>query len=128
MSSKRTIKVNLKFDLYSWPALSVFLGHKIPALSHSVNIRKKIAERARACADPPLFFDYNEKDNCEAFANLMTGVVTMEDVKKTAQEETALCFFCCAFACLNSCKRRRSLAKVAAERLQEKGLMEKTTN
>ena len=87
-----------------------------------------IAERAQACADPPLFFDYNEKDNCEAFANLMTGVAATTDEKKGAQEENALCIFCCAFACLNSCKRRRSLAKVAAERLQEKELMEKTTS
>ena len=92
------------------------------------SIREKIAERARACADPPLFFDYNEQDNCEAFANLMTGVVTMEDVKKTAQEENALCIFCCAFACLNSCKRRRSLAKVVAGRLGKEGLMEDTSN
>ena len=106
----------------------MFLGHKTPALSHSVNIREKIAERAQACADPPLFFDYNEKDNCEAFANLMTGVVTMEDVKKTAQEENALCIFCCAFACLNSCKSRRSLANVVAGRLRKKGLMEDTSN
>ena len=106
----------------------VFLGHKIPEIQHALNTREKIAADAKALADPPqLLFDYDQHDNCEAFANLMTGVVTMEDDKKTAQEENALCIFCCAFACLNSCKRRRSLAKVAAERLQQKGLMEKTT-
>ena len=93
-----------------------------------MNIREMIAERAQACADPPLFFDYNEKDNCEAFANLMTGVAATTDEKKGAQEENALCIFCCAFRCLNSCRRKRSLANVVEARLKKEGLMKKETD
>ena len=106
----------------------VFLGHKIPALSHSVNIRAKIAERAEACADPPLFFDYNEKDNCEAFANLVTGVAAPTDKQKSAQEENSLCILRCGFSCINSCRKRRSLAKVVEARLQKEGLLKKGTD
>ena len=94
-------------------------------MSHSVNIRAKIAERARACADPPLFFDYNEKDNCEAFANLMTGVAAPKDEQKSAQEGNSLCIFRCGFRCINSCRKKRSLAKVVEARLKKERLMKK---
>merc|ERR1711934_919073 len=65
----------------------VFLGHQISAMDHSMNIRELIAKRALACAERPLLFDYNQKDNCEAFANLMTGAADPEEGKLGAQED-----------------------------------------
>ena len=43
-------------------------------MSQSINIRDVIAARAEACVkQPPLVFDYDHQNNCEAFANLLTG-------------------------------------------------------
>ena len=82
-----------------------------------------IAERAQACADPPLFFDYNQKQNCEAFANLMNKVAAPTDNKLGAMEENALCVCHCLFglvSCLK-CFQDRSLAEAVKKRLKEEG-------
>ena len=60
----------------------MFLGHEIPKMSHSINIRDVIAARAEACVQqPPLVFDYDHQNNCEAFANLLTGAADTESGK-----------------------------------------------
>ena len=60
-------------------SFAVFLGHEIPKMSHSINIRDVIAARAEACVQrPPLVFDYDHQNNCEAFANLLTGAADTE--------------------------------------------------
>ena len=78
-------------------------------MSHSVNILDLIAKRALACCvSPSLMFDYNQKDNCEAFANLMSGAADQEAQKFGAQEDNAPCLFVCIFdliSCLK-CKGR----------------------
>ena len=123
MSSKNMIKVrlNLQKRVYLDPCIvSVFLGHKIPAMSHSMNIRDLIAKRALACAESPLIFDYNQKDNCEAFANLMSGAADQEAGKLGAQEDNTHWFvasLCCLIGCFK-CKRRR-LEDVVRTRLKE---------
>ena len=101
----------------------MFLGHEIPALSHAVNIRNDIARRARLCAEsPPLVFDYNQKDNCEAFANLMTGVADTETGTMGAQEDKAHCIiscFCGLINCLKCCRKKRCLTDVVQARLED---------
>ena len=125
MSSKNMIKVslNLQKRIYLDPCIvPVFLGHKIPAMSHSMNIRDLIAKRALACAESPLIFDYNQRDNCEAFANLMTGAADPEEGKLGAQENNTPCIFACIcglIRCCKCCQKKRSLADVVRERLQE---------
>ena len=108
---------NLKIHFY----ILVFLGHKIPEMSRSVNIRERVAKRARACcASPSLIFDYNQKDNCEAFANLMSGAADQEAGKLGAQEDNTHWFvasLCCLIGCFK-CKRRR-LEDVVRTRLKE---------
>ena len=48
-------------------------------MSHSINIRDIIAARAEACVQhPPLVFDYDHQNNCEAFANLLTGAADID--------------------------------------------------
>ena len=52
-------------------------------MSQSINIRDVIAARAEACVEqPPLVFDYDHQNNCEAFANLLTGAADT-DLGKT---------------------------------------------
>ena len=97
----------------------MFFGHKIPALSYSVNIRNKVAERARCCAERPyLTFHYDHKNNCEAFCNIMTGVA----VKKKLGEQGDGCCISCICSLINCIKiyrpRRRSLKRVVAKRLK----------
>ena len=98
----------------------MFFGHKIPALSHSVNIRNKVAERARSCAEEPyLTFHYDHRHNCEGFANLMTGVAVKE---KLGVQEAACCVagVCWLINCIKVYRPgRRSLKKVVAKRLKE---------
>ena len=100
----------------------VFLGHEIPAMNHSVNIRDLIAKRAQACASPALVFDYNQKDNCEAFANLMSGAAAREEGKLGAQQDKTPCIITCLcglIGCFKCCQKRRSLADVVTARLEE---------
>ena len=77
-------------------------------MSHSLNIRDLIAKRALACAaSPALVFDYNQKDNCEAFANLMTGAAATEEGKLGAQEANCfITFFCGLINCLKCCQKK----------------------
>ena len=100
----------------------MFFGHKIPALSHSVNIRNKVAERARSCAERPyLTFHYDHLNNCEAYANLMTGVAVKEKLGEQG-EKTACCVacLCCFINCIKIYRPgRKSLKKVVAKRLKE---------
>ena len=100
---------------------TVFLGHEIPAMSHSVNIRELIAQRAQACASPALVFDYNQKDNCEAFANLMSGVAPRKGKLGAQQDKTPwiIACFCGLIGCFKCCQKRRSLADVVTARLEE---------
>ena len=89
-------------------------------MSHSINIRDLIRKRALACVSPPLIFDYNQKDNCEAFANLMSGAADQEDGKLGAQEDNTHWFIaslCCLIRCFK-CRRRR-LEDVVRTRLKE---------
>ena len=91
-------------------------------MDHSMNIRDLIAKRALACAERPLIFDYNQRDNCEAFANLMTGAADPEEGKLGAQENNTPCIFACIcglIRCCKCCQKKRSLADVVRERLQE---------
>ena len=102
--------------------VSVFLGHQISAMDHSMNIRELIAKRALACAERPLLFDYNQKDNCEAFANLMTGAADPEEGKLGAQEDNTPCSIACICGLIGFCKccqKKKVLAEVVKERLQE---------
>lgn len=87
-------------------------------MSHSLNIRDLIAKRALACAaSPALVFDYNQKDNCEAFANLMTGAAATEEGKLGAQEANCfITFFCGLINCLKCCHTKRCLADVVNSR------------
>ena len=98
----------------------MFFGHKIPALRHSVNIRNKVAERARCCAERPyLTFHYDHRHNSEGFANLMTGVAVKE---KLGGQEAACCVagVCFLINCIKIYRPgRRSLKKVVAKRLKE---------
>ena len=66
--------MNKQFNFCSTLLSPVFLGHEIPEMSRSLNIRDIIAARAEACIrHPPLVFDYDHQNNCEAFANLLIG-------------------------------------------------------
>ena len=101
---------------------TVFLGHEIPAMSHSVNIRDLIAKRAQVCASAALVFDYNQKDNCEAFANLMTGAAAREEGKLGAQQDKTPCIIACLcglIGCFKCCQKSRSLADVVTATLEE---------
>ena len=91
-------------------------------MSHSINIRDLIRKRALACVSPPLIFDYNQKDNCEAFANLMSGAADQEDGKLGAQEDKTHCIIGCLcemISCLKCCQERRCLRDVVMARLVE---------
>ena len=89
-------------------------------MSHSVNIRDLIAKRAQACASPSLVFDYNQKDNCEAFANLMSGAAAPEEGKLGVQKASCIIACLCGLiACFKCCQKRRSLADVVTARLEE---------
>ena len=91
-------------------------------MDHSMNIRELIAKRALACAERPLIFDYNQKDNCEAFANLMTRAADPEEGKLGAQEDNTPCIIACIcglISCCKCCQKKRALAEVVKERLQE---------
>ena len=91
-------------------------------MSHSMNIRDLITKKALACASPTLVFDYNQKDNCEAFANLMSGAAAREEEKLGAQEDNAPCIIACLCGlinCFKCCQGKRSLADVVTARLSE---------
>ena len=91
-------------------------------MNHSVNIRKMVAKRARICAvKPHLSFDYDHRNNCEAFANLMTGVAA-EDLLGAQEVETPCCMtaLCCMINCMKRCRpRHSSLQKVVDKRLKK---------
>ena len=99
----------------------VFLGHDIPDIWHSVNFRELIVKRARHCASSPLVFDYNQKDNCEAFANLMNGVADTEEGKLGVQNPPCIisCFCCCLNSGLRCCRQKRPLTKEVGARLED---------
>ena len=84
-----------------------------------MNIRNKVAERARSCAERPyLTFHYDHLNNCEAFANLMTGVAVK---KKLGEQKAARCVacVCCFINCIKIYRPgRRGLKKVVAKRLK----------
>jgi hypothetical protein len=91
-------------------------------MNHSVNIRNMVAKRARICAAKPhLSFDYDQRNNCEAFANLMTGVAA-KDLLGVQEGETPCCItcICCLINCLKIYRpRHRSLQKVVDMRLKK---------
>ena len=71
--------MNKQFNFCSTLLSPVFLGHEIPEMSRSLNIRDIIAARAEACVQhPPLVFDYDHQNNCEAFANLLVGAADLD--------------------------------------------------
>jgi len=53
------------------PNDKVFLGHQIEGCQFAGNIRKKIAERAIACLEPKIVFNYDHRSNCETFCNMI---------------------------------------------------------
>ena len=87
---------------------------------HAVNIREKIARRAIACAEEPqLNFDYDQTDNCEAFANLMNGVA-VENLPGAQKANCCIVGICGLIKCFKFywlCNK--SLKKVVAKRLEE---------
>jgi hypothetical protein len=68
----------------------VSFGHQIPEFLYSINLRDKITERALACVEEPkLHFDYDYKQNCESFANLLTGNVCSCSHQMSSQEKNS---------------------------------------
>ena len=106
--------------------ISVFLGHKIPAVRHAFNTRDQIVAKANALAAPPqLLFDYDHHDNCEAFANLLIGAADLDSgkgVKEVQSFNVHPCVgaFCCLLNCFRSCRQRENLRDVMQRRLIER--------
>jgi len=113
------------------PNDEVFLGHEIPEITHSTNIRRQIKDRAIACADSPkLVFDYNEKNNCEGFANLLLtpSCACSGNAQIGAQKADSCCIssLCCCIKLFKCCRREKKQLKfVVRQRLEERGLMPK---
>ena len=125
-SSSLMTKVNhfKSFKIYLTALPSVFLGHKIPAFRHAINTRDKIAAKANALAQPPyLVFDYDRRDNCEAFANLLIGAADLhsDGVHGVLGYNVHPCVaaVCCLVDCFRGCKQRMSLREVVQRRLNE---------
>ena len=100
---------------------SVFLGHDIPALKHAFNTRKNIELKANALAKrPQLLFDYDHRDNCEAFANILIG----RDPETSQGEQVHPCIrsLCCMINCFRCYRERMDLREVVKTRLDEEGL------
>ena len=102
----------------------VFLGHKIPEVRHALNTREKIAAMAKALADPPqLLFDYDQHDNCEAFANFLNGAADLEHDEGIRGVQTAhwcVSACCCLINCFRSCRKRVTLRDAVRRRLAER--------
>ena len=119
----------------------MFLGHEIPEMSRSINIRDIIAARAEACVrHPPLVFDYDHQNNCEAFANLLIGAadtdkgglsekfrilcgktMLISGVLGVQADNTHWCVLglCCLINCFKSCRSRISLQEVVGQRIRD---------
>ena len=79
MSSVSMTKVRHNKSIIIYFLIPVFLGHEIPAVRHAFNTRDQIVAKANALAEPPqLLFDYDHRNNCEAFANLLIGAADLE--------------------------------------------------
>ena len=89
------------------------------------NTREQIVTKAKALADPPeLLFDYDQNDNCEAFANLLIGAADLETegMQGVQSYHTHWCVatFCCIINCFRCCRQRKNLRDVVKERLTER--------
>ena len=103
---------------------SVFLGHKIPEVRRAFNTRTQIEAKAKILADPPqLLFDYDQHDNCEAFANILNGAVELEHdegIRGVQRAHWCVSACCCLINCFRSCRKRISLRDAVKRKLAER--------
>ena len=90
----------------------------------SANIHPIIARRAEVCAKKPsLVFDYDHINNCEAFANIMTGVAAPNEGVLGAQAGRTPCCLvglCRLIGCMKGRRAgRHSLLGVVNDRLEK---------
>lgn len=108
------------------PGDQVFLGHRIIGCQFSGNIRQRIKDRALACVAPKIVFDYDYRNNCETFCNL----VLFGKNHSTQSRPTRSCIKI-FFKCYNILKYPSSfwlgalpLREQIEKRFIERGLME----
>ena len=129
MSSVSMTKVRHNKSTIIYFLIPVFLGHEIPAVRHAFNTRDQIVAKANALAEPPqLVFDYDHRNNCEAFANLLIGAADLDSggcVQEVQSVNTHPCVgaFCCLVNCLRSCRQRENLCDAMQRRLTERGIL-----
>ena len=82
---------------------------------------------AKDLADPPqLLFDYDQHDNCEAFANFLNGAADLEHDEGIRGVQTAnwcISACCCLINCFRSCRKRVTLRDAVRRRLDERKLL-----
>jgi len=91
-------------------------------------MRDIIVERALACAQlPKLVFDYDHKNNCEAFANILTGVADVHADVLGVQGENTPFYIAAIFHIINIIRglkffggSKKCLTRVVEERLKNK--------
>ena len=89
-------------------------------MNHSFNARDQIAHKAKVLAESQLLFDYDHRDNCEAFANILIGL----NLPSEQGKHTHMCIrsLCCMINCFRCYRERMDLRVVVKTRLEEEGL------